>query len=78
MNELYPSWINPKHHLCRCFGIGLGPRACRRLLQGMAKLTGGSTEFLDEEERLQPKVGEVTALPHSGERVNSNEKRLVL
>ena len=43
----------------------------------MAKLTGGSTEFLDEEERLQPKVGEVTALPHSGERVNSNRKRLV-
>ncbi|CAL8312558.1 unnamed protein product [Gadus morhua 'NCC'] len=40
----------------RCFGIGLGPRACRRLLQGMAKLTGGSTEFLDEEERLQPKL----------------------
>ncbi|CAL8281651.1 unnamed protein product [Lota lota] len=40
----------------RCFGMGLGPRACRRLLQGMAKLTGGSTEFLDEEERLQPKL----------------------
>ncbi|CAM9277686.1 unnamed protein product, partial [Lampetra planeri] len=39
----------------RCFGLGLGPRACRRLLQGVAKLTGGSTEFLDEEERLQPK-----------------------
>ncbi|KAM9719565.1 von Willebrand factor A domain-containing protein 5B2 [Menidia menidia] len=40
----------------RCFGLGLGPRACRRLLQGIAKLTGGTTEFLDEEERLQPKV----------------------
>ncbi|CAL8345442.1 unnamed protein product [Merluccius merluccius] len=40
----------------RCFGLGLGPRACRRLLQGLAKLTGGSTEFLDDEERLQPKL----------------------
>ncbi|KAJ3595084.1 hypothetical protein NHX12_004389 [Muraenolepis orangiensis] len=40
----------------RCFGLGLGPRACRRLLQGMAKLTGGSTEFLEDEERLQPKL----------------------
>ncbi|KAL7387129.1 hypothetical protein ABVT39_018722 [Epinephelus coioides] len=40
----------------RCFGLGLGPRACRRLLQGVAKLTGGMTEFLDDEERLQPKL----------------------
>lgn len=44
------------HCLCRCFGLGLGPRACRRLLQGVAKLTGGTTEYLDDEERLQPKV----------------------
>ncbi|XP_014328160.2 von Willebrand factor A domain-containing protein 5B1 [Xiphophorus maculatus] len=40
----------------RCFGLGLGPRACRRLLQGIAKLTGGTTEFFDDEERLQPKL----------------------
>ncbi|XP_054452706.1 von Willebrand factor A domain-containing protein 5B1 [Anoplopoma fimbria] len=40
----------------RCFGLGLGPRVCRRLLQGVAKLTGGTTEFLDDEERLQPKL----------------------
>ncbi|KAI2667854.1 von Willebrand factor A domain-containing protein 5B2 [Labeo rohita] len=40
----------------RCFGLGLGPQACRRLLQGVAKVTGGSTEFLSEEERLQPKL----------------------
>ncbi|XP_035526326.1 von Willebrand factor A domain-containing protein 5B2 [Morone saxatilis] len=40
----------------RCFGLGLGPRACRRLLQGVAKLTGGTTQFLDDEERLQPKL----------------------
>ncbi|XP_051552961.1 von Willebrand factor A domain-containing protein 5B2-like [Myxocyprinus asiaticus] len=40
----------------RCFGLGLGPHACRRLLQGVAKVTGGSAEFLSEEERLQPKL----------------------
>ncbi|XP_073712419.1 von Willebrand factor A domain-containing protein 5B2 isoform X1 [Misgurnus anguillicaudatus] len=40
----------------RCFGVGLGPQSCRRLLQGVAKVTGGSTEFLSEEERLQPKL----------------------
>ncbi|XP_016096906.1 von Willebrand factor A domain-containing protein 5B2 [Sinocyclocheilus grahami] len=40
----------------RCFGLGLGPQACRRLLQGVAKVTGGSTVFLSEEERLQPKL----------------------
>uniref|UniRef100_A0A3P9MD99 von Willebrand factor A domain containing 5B2 n=1 Tax=Oryzias latipes TaxID=8090 RepID=A0A3P9MD99_ORYLA len=40
----------------RYFGLGLGPRACRRLLQGIAKLTGGLTEFLDDDERLQPKL----------------------
>ncbi|KAM3865743.1 von Willebrand factor A domain-containing protein 5B1 [Diretmus argenteus] len=40
----------------RCFGLGLGPRACKRLLQGVAKLTGGTTEFFDEEERVQPKL----------------------
>ncbi|XDV27953.1 hypothetical protein PO909_031394 [Leuciscus waleckii] len=40
----------------RCFGLGLGPQACRRLLQGIAKVTGGSMEFLSEEERLQPKL----------------------
>lgn len=55
------------HHLCRCFGLGLGPRACRRLLQGVAKLSGGTTEFLDDEERLQPKVSSTAALPPPGE-----------
>ncbi|XP_037386944.1 von Willebrand factor A domain-containing protein 5B2-like [Pygocentrus nattereri] len=40
----------------RCFGLGLGPRACRRLLQGIAKMTGGNAEFHCEEERLQPKL----------------------
>ncbi|XP_023865897.1 von Willebrand factor A domain-containing protein 5B1 [Salvelinus sp. IW2-2015] len=40
----------------RCFGLGLGPQACRRLLQGVAKVTGGTTEFLGDEERLQPKL----------------------
>ncbi|XP_068196819.1 von Willebrand factor A domain-containing protein 5B2 isoform X2 [Antennarius striatus] len=47
-----------RRNICagRCFGLGLGPRACRRLLQGVATLTGGTTEFLDDEERLQPKL----------------------
>ncbi|XP_041953237.1 von Willebrand factor A domain-containing protein 5B2 isoform X2 [Alosa sapidissima] len=40
----------------RCFGLGLGPRACRRLLQGVAKVTGGGAEFLSDDERLQPKL----------------------
>ncbi|KAJ8011586.1 hypothetical protein DPEC_G00059790 [Dallia pectoralis] len=40
----------------RCFGLGLGPRACRRLLQGVAKVTGGTTEFFNDDERLQPKL----------------------
>ncbi|XP_061696468.1 von Willebrand factor A domain-containing protein 5B1 isoform X2 [Syngnathoides biaculeatus] len=47
-----------RRNICagRCFGLGLGSRACRRLLQGVAKLTGGTTEFLEDEERLQPKL----------------------
>ncbi|XP_062843605.1 von Willebrand factor A domain-containing protein 5B1 [Trichomycterus rosablanca] len=40
----------------RCFGLGLGPRACRRFLLGVARLTGGRTEILSENERLQPKL----------------------
>lgn len=52
--------------MCRCFGLGLGPRACRRLLQGIAKLTGGTTELLADEERLQPKVSSVAALLPTG------------
>ncbi|KAL6458598.1 hypothetical protein MHYP_G00320700 [Metynnis hypsauchen] len=43
------------HYSYMCFGLGLGPRACRRLLQGIAKMTGGNAEFHCEEERLQPK-----------------------
>ncbi|XP_060727881.1 von Willebrand factor A domain-containing protein 5B1 [Tachysurus vachellii] len=40
----------------RCFALGLGSRACRRLLHGVAKLTGGRAEFLCDDERLQPKL----------------------
>uniref|UniRef100_A0A671P8A4 von Willebrand factor A domain containing 5B2 n=1 Tax=Sinocyclocheilus anshuiensis TaxID=1608454 RepID=A0A671P8A4_9TELE len=51
------TWVLTYSWCCsRCFGLGLGPQACRRLLQGVAKVTGGSTEFLSEEERLQPKL----------------------
>ncbi|XP_058274626.1 von Willebrand factor A domain-containing protein 5B1 isoform X1 [Hemibagrus wyckioides] len=40
----------------RCFALGLGSRACRRLLYSVAKLTGGRAEFLCDDERLQPKL----------------------
>lgn len=40
----------------RCFSFGMGPRACRRLLKGMAKVSRGCAEFLSPTERLQPKV----------------------
>ncbi|XP_043926564.1 von Willebrand factor A domain-containing protein 5B2 [Protopterus annectens] len=40
----------------RCFSFGLGPNACRRLLKGVAKITGGSAEFFGEDERMQPKL----------------------
>ncbi|XP_052542169.1 von Willebrand factor A domain-containing protein 5B2 isoform X1 [Tympanuchus pallidicinctus] len=40
----------------RCFSFGMGPRACRRLLTAIAKLSRGRAEFLDLSERLQPKL----------------------
>ncbi|XP_078062685.1 von Willebrand factor A domain-containing protein 5B1 isoform X2 [Mustelus asterias] len=40
----------------RCFSYGLGPNACKRLLHGVAKVTGGTVEFFNEGERLQPKL----------------------
>ncbi|XP_067851254.1 von Willebrand factor A domain-containing protein 5B1 isoform X2 [Heptranchias perlo] len=40
----------------RCFSYGLGPNACKRLLRGVAKVTGGTFEFFNEGERLQPKL----------------------
>ncbi|XP_077040175.1 von Willebrand factor A domain-containing protein 5B2 isoform X1 [Agelaius phoeniceus] len=40
----------------RCFSFGMGPRACRRLLKAMAKVSRGRAEFLSPSERLQPKV----------------------
>lgn len=40
----------------RCFSFGMGPRACRRLLTAIAKLSRGRAEFLDLAERLQPKL----------------------
>ncbi|XP_041060012.1 von Willebrand factor A domain-containing protein 5B1 isoform X6 [Carcharodon carcharias] len=40
----------------RCFSYGLGPNACKRLLHGVAKVSGGTVEFFNEGERLQPKL----------------------
>ncbi|XP_056364199.1 von Willebrand factor A domain-containing protein 5B1 [Oenanthe melanoleuca] len=40
----------------RCYSFGIGPNACRRLVQGLAAVSRGSSEFLAEGERLQPKM----------------------
>uniref|UniRef100_A0A8C3Y6V6 von Willebrand factor A domain containing 5B1 n=1 Tax=Catharus ustulatus TaxID=91951 RepID=A0A8C3Y6V6_CATUS len=47
-----------RDHSCstRCYSFGIGPNACRRLVQGLAAVSRGSSEFLAEGERLQPKV----------------------
>lgn len=42
--------------LGRCYSFGIGPHACRRLVQGAAAVSRGIAEFLVEGERLQPKV----------------------
>ncbi|XP_040507314.1 von Willebrand factor A domain-containing protein 5B1 isoform X3 [Gallus gallus] len=47
-----------RNHSCstRCYSFGIGPHACRRLVQGAAAVSRGIAEFLVEGERLQPKV----------------------
>uniref|UniRef100_A0A8D2MBB2 von Willebrand factor A domain containing 5B1 n=1 Tax=Zonotrichia albicollis TaxID=44394 RepID=A0A8D2MBB2_ZONAL len=47
-----------RDHSCstRCYSFGLGPNACRRLVRGLAAVSRGVSEFLEEGERLQPKV----------------------
>ncbi|NWZ85303.1 VW5B1 protein, partial [Poecile atricapillus] len=40
----------------RCYSFGVGPKACRRLVQGLAAVSRGVSEFLAEGERLQPKM----------------------
>ncbi|XP_056279281.1 von Willebrand factor A domain-containing protein 5B1 [Pseudoliparis swirei] len=40
----------------RCFTFGIGQKACRRLVQGLARVSKGTAEFLTEGERLQPKM----------------------
>ncbi|NXX86781.1 VW5B1 protein, partial [Urocolius indicus] len=47
-----------RNHSCstRCYSFGMGPKACRRLLQGLAAVSRGIAEFLAEGERLQPKM----------------------
>ncbi|NXH02519.1 VW5B1 protein, partial [Loxia leucoptera] len=40
----------------RCYSFGLGPNACRRLVRGLAAVSRGVYEFLEEGERLQPKM----------------------
>ncbi|NXQ31587.1 VW5B1 protein, partial [Alaudala cheleensis] len=45
-------------HSCstRCYSFGVGPNACGRLLRGVAAVSRGTSEFLAERERLQPKM----------------------
>ncbi|KFP85537.1 von Willebrand factor A domain-containing protein 5B1, partial [Acanthisitta chloris] len=47
-----------RNHSCstRCYSFGIGPNACRRLVQGLAAVSRGIAEFLAEGERLQPKM----------------------
>ncbi|XP_031469125.1 von Willebrand factor A domain-containing protein 5B1 [Phasianus colchicus] len=47
-----------RNHACstRCYSFGIGPHACRRLVQGAAAVSRGVAEFLVGGERLQPKV----------------------
>ncbi|XP_023796048.1 von Willebrand factor A domain-containing protein 5B1 [Cyanistes caeruleus] len=47
-----------RDHSCstRCYSFGVGPKACRRLVQGLAAVSRGVSEFLAEGERLQPKM----------------------
>lgn len=52
---------------CRCYSFGIGPSACRRLVQGLAAVSRGSAEFLAEGERLQPKVRPPSVLRGDGE-----------
>ncbi|GAA6094076.1 von Willebrand factor A domain-containing protein 5B1 [Tachysurus ichikawai] len=40
----------------RCYTFGIGQGACRRLIQGLATVSRGASEFLAEGERLQPKM----------------------
>ncbi|KAF7466597.1 hypothetical protein GHT09_002102 [Marmota monax] len=40
----------------RCYSFGIGPNVCHRLVKGLASVSKGSSEFLIEGERLQPKM----------------------
>ncbi|KFP30275.1 von Willebrand factor A domain-containing protein 5B1, partial [Colius striatus] len=52
----YPLDPDTPHPFCRCYSFGMGPKACRRLVQGLAAVSRGIAEFLAEGERLQPKM----------------------
>ncbi|XP_059735916.1 von Willebrand factor A domain-containing protein 5B1 isoform X5 [Bos taurus] len=53
----------------RCYSFGIGPNVCHRLVKGLATVSKGSAEFLEEGERLQPKDEEPN--PDSGDCVRS-------
>ena len=45
-------------YLFRVFTFGIGSGASTALVKGLAKAGNGTAEFIQEGERLQPKVGE--------------------
>lgn len=55
----YQSLFSPSP---RCYSFGIGPNVCHRLVKGLATVSKGSAEFLEEGERLQPKVGRRTSV----------------
>ncbi|XP_074162141.1 von Willebrand factor A domain-containing protein 5B1 isoform X2 [Sminthopsis crassicaudata] len=49
-------WVRSHAFNTRCYSFGIGPKACPRLVQGLAAVSRGSAEFLMQGERLQPKM----------------------
>ena len=50
-------YIDIMIHVCfRCFTFGIGSGASTSLVEGLAKAGNGSSEFVKEGERMQPKV----------------------